>query len=71
METRLLNLLVCPLCKGPLDHWRPPQHEPVELVCHADGLAFPVRDGIPVMLEGEARPLDAPRAPEGPADPVG
>jgi uncharacterized protein YbaR (Trm112 family) len=59
METRLLNLLVCPVCKGPLEHLRPPQQEHVELVCHADGLAFPVRDGIPVMLEAEARSLDA------------
>ena len=59
METRLLNLLVCPLCKGPLEHLRPPQQASVELVCHADGLAFPVRDGIPVMLEAEARSLDA------------
>ncbi|MGK2899312.1 MAG: Trm112 family protein [Burkholderiaceae bacterium] len=59
METRLLNLLVCPICKGPLEHRRPPQQAQVELVCHADGLAFPVRDGIPVMLEAEARLLDA------------
>jgi len=59
METRLLDLLVCPLCKGPLEHLRPPQQERTELVCHADGLAFPVRDGIPVMLESEARNLDA------------
>ena len=57
METRLLELLVCPLCKGPLDHWRPPHHERQELVCHADRLAFPVRDGIPVMLESEARQI--------------
>jgi uncharacterized protein YbaR (Trm112 family) len=57
METRLLELLVCPICKGPLEHRRPPLHERQELVCHADHLAFPVRDGIPVMLEGEARPL--------------
>ena len=64
METRLLNLLVCPVCKGPLEHLRPPQQAQVELVCHADGLAFPVRDGIPIMLEGEARALDAtPPAP--------
>lgn len=59
METRLLNLLVCPICKGPLEHLRPPQQANVELVCHADGLAFPVRDGIPIMLEAEARALDA------------
>jgi len=58
MESRLLDLLVCPICKGPLEHWRPPQHELQELVCRADALAFPVRDGIPVMLENEARSLD-------------
>ncbi len=57
MDTRLLDLLVCPLCKGPLLHWRAPQHARHELVCHADRLAFPVRDGIPVMLEAEARVL--------------
>ena len=58
METRLLDLLVCPICKGPLEHLRPPQSERHELVCRADHLAFPVRDGIPVMLEGEARSLN-------------
>ena len=58
METRLLDLLVCPLCKGPLEYFRPPFHERHELVCHADRLAFPVRDGIPVMLEHEARAID-------------
>ena len=66
METRLLDLLVCPICKGPLEHLRPPQQASVELVCHADGLAFPVRDGIPVMLESEALPLDG-AAPVPPA----
>ncbi len=61
METRLLELLVCPICKGPLEHRRPPVDPQHELVCHADHLAFPVRDGIPILLEGEARPLsDAP-----------
>ena len=60
METRLLDLLVCPLCKGPLEHLRPPLHAAQELVCRADGLAFPVRDGIPIMLEAQARSLDAP-----------
>ena len=58
MDVRLLELLVCPICKGPLEHQRPPLHERQELVCMADRLAFPVRDGIPVMLEGEARALD-------------
>jgi uncharacterized protein len=63
METRLLDLLVCPICKGPLEHRRPPHHERHELVCHADRLAFPVRDGIPVMLEAEARSLVEAPAP--------
>ena len=62
METRLLELLVCPICKGPLRHLRPPAQEGQELVCPADRLAFPVRDGIPVMLESEARSLDEPTA---------
>lgn len=62
METRLLDLLVCPLCKGPLEYGRPPQQEREELICRADRLAFPVRDGIPVMLEGEARAI-GPGAP--------
>jgi uncharacterized protein len=65
METRLLNLLVCPICKGPLEHLRPPIQEKVELVCNADGLAFPVRDGIPIMLEAEARSLDGASAASG------
>lgn len=54
MESRLLDILVCPLCKGRLHYDR--AH--AELVCRADRLAFPVRDGIPVMLESEARELD-------------
>jgi uncharacterized protein len=60
MDIRLLEMLVCPLCKGPLEHQRTEAGR--ELVCHADHLAFPVRDGIPVMLESEARPLDASQA---------
>ena len=64
MDTRLLELLVCPVCKGPLEHAR----EAHELICRADHIAFPVRDGIPVMLESEARDLDAaPAAPEATA----
>ncbi|AUN94410.1 MAG: Trm112 family protein [Azoarcus sp.] len=55
MESRLLEILVCPLCKGPLDYLRDEQ----ELVCKGDRLAFPVRDGIPVMLEDEARVMSA------------
>ncbi len=53
MDPRLLEILVCPVCKGPLDY-RKPQ---AELVCKACRLAFPVRDDIPVMLEDEARRL--------------
>lgn len=65
MDTRLLELLVCPICKGPLQHLRPPMQEQQELVCNGDRLAFPVRDGIPIMLESEARVL----APHG-SDPA-
>jgi uncharacterized protein YbaR (Trm112 family) len=53
MDPKLLEILVCPVCKGPLVHRR----EARELVCRADRLAFPVRDDIPVMLEEEARKL--------------
>ena len=54
MDPKLLEILVCPICKGPLVHRR---HEK-ELVCKADRLAYPIRDGIPVMLEEDARKLD-------------
>ena len=65
LDHRLIELLVCPVCKGPLELLRSADLKPTELACHADRLAFPVRDGIPVMLEQEARPLDngAPPAP--------
>lgn len=58
MDHRLIELLVCPICKGPLELARDDLNRPVELRCAADRLAFPVRDGIPVMLESEARSLD-------------
>jgi uncharacterized protein YbaR (Trm112 family) len=51
MDPKLLEILVCPLCKGPLVHQKD------ELICKADRLAYPIRDGIPVMLEEEARRL--------------
>ncbi len=51
LDKRLLPLLACPLCKSGLRYDREKQ----ELICVADALAFPVRDGIPVMLEQEAR----------------
>ena len=53
MDAKLLDILVCPICKGPLIYVKPGQ----ELVCKADRLAFPVREGIPVMIEDEARKL--------------
>jgi hypothetical protein len=58
MDHRLIELLVCPICKGPLELVRDGSSRPAELRCAADRLAFPVRDGIPVMLESEARSLD-------------
>ncbi|UXH80039.1 Trm112 family protein [Roseateles amylovorans] len=61
MDHRLIEMLVCPVCKGPLEDRRhgPDSALPArELVCPADRLAFPVRDGIPVMLATEARSLD-------------
>jgi uncharacterized protein YbaR (Trm112 family) len=53
VDPRLLEILVCPLCKGKL-LYRKAQGE---LVCKADRLGYPVKDGIPVMLEEEARKL--------------
>lgn len=49
VDKKLLNILVCPLCKGKL------LEKKEELICRFDRLAFPIRDGIPVMLEPEAR----------------
>jgi uncharacterized protein YbaR (Trm112 family) len=51
MDKKLLEILVCPLCKGKLIY----QKEAKELICKADRLAYPIRDDIPVMLEVEAR----------------
>jgi uncharacterized protein YbaR (Trm112 family) len=53
MDTRLLELLVCPVTKGPLEFDREKQ----ELISRSARLAYPVRDGIPVLLENEARVL--------------
>ncbi|HEU4621769.1 MAG TPA: Trm112 family protein [Burkholderiaceae bacterium] len=58
MDPKLLDILVCPVCKGPLDY----RKSAAELICHADKLAYPIKDGIPVMLEHEARPLDTEEA---------
>lgn len=55
LDKKLLDILVCPVCKGQL-HWDKSRQE---LVCKADRVAYPVRDGIPVMLREEARELAA------------
>ena len=55
MDTRLLEIMACPVCKGPLQYHRA-EHV---LVCRLDRLAYPVREGVPVMLEEEARQLAA------------
>jgi uncharacterized protein YbaR (Trm112 family) len=57
MDKRLLDLLVCPICKGPLRSFG--SGNSLELVCRPDRLAYAVRDGIPVMLPEEARLLKA------------
>ena len=53
MDKELLSILVCPVSKAPLQY----DAEAQELVCKASGLAYPIRDGIPVLLLDEARPL--------------
>ena len=60
LDHRLISLLVCPVCKGPLELLHDAEQRPTELGCHADRLAFPIRDGMPVMLESEARTLSDP-----------
>ena len=58
IDTKLLDILACPLCKSPLIYDKLKQ----ELICRADRLAFPIRDDIPVMLEDEARELSSEEA---------
>jgi uncharacterized protein YbaR (Trm112 family) len=53
MDKNLLDILACPVCKGPLVYDKTKQ----ELICKGDRLAYPIRDDIPVMLEDEAREL--------------
>lgn len=55
MDPKLLEILVCPVCKGPLVYHKAEN----ELICKPERLAYPVRDGIPVMLQEEARELRA------------
>ena len=54
MDKKLLSILVCPVSKAPLEY----DSVANELICRASGLAYPIRDGIPVMLETEARSLN-------------
>jgi len=54
VDKKLLSILVCPVSKAPLEYDEAGQ----ELICRASGLAYPIRDGIPVMLESEARWLE-------------
>jgi uncharacterized protein YbaR (Trm112 family) len=63
IDPKMLELLCCPLSKGPLT-WN---SEKMELVSRAAGLAYPVRDGIPVMLPSEARQITADEGPPGSA----
>ncbi len=53
MDSKLLEILVCPICKGPLQYQKNEQ----ELLCKPCRLGFQIKDGIPVMLESEARKL--------------
>ena len=63
MEPGLLDILVCPLCKGPLRYNKDTQ----ELVCRPDKLAYPIRDGIPILWAEQARTLEEPAEPGTPA----
>ena len=58
IDPKLLEVLVCPLTKAPLRYDRAAQ----ELISDQAGLAYPIRDGIPIMLVDEARPLDKPES---------
>lgn len=53
MDNRLLEIVACPICNGKLEY------QQQALICRVDALAFPIQDGIPVLLENEARSLDA------------
>jgi uncharacterized protein YbaR (Trm112 family) len=62
VDPRLLEILVCPLCKGPLEYDKAAN----ELICRGDKLAYPIRDGIPIMWADGARALEsAPQATGG------
>ena len=61
MDKKLLDILVCPICKGKLVY----KTDAAELICKVDRLGFPIRDGIPVMLQPEARELPADEEVDG------
>ena len=65
IDPKLLEILVCPLTKRPLRY----DAEAQELISDAAGLAYPIRDGIPIMLADEARPLDDAAVPSEPSQP--
>lgn len=67
MDARLLELLVCPICKGSLQYDRDAQ----ELICPRDKLAYPIRDDIPLLLVDLARDLEAPAAADASAAETG
>jgi uncharacterized protein YbaR (Trm112 family) len=55
MDKKLLDILVCPICKGSLIY----KKEAAELICRFDRLAYPIRDEIPIMLESDARQISS------------
>jgi len=68
VNAQLLDILVCPVCKGPLEYAKKEQ----ELICHGDKLAYPIRDGIPIMWADDARALTDSQPPQPPhPHPVG
>lgn len=58
LDHRLIDLLVCPVCKGPLTLIRDEAQRPLALGCPADRLSFAIHDGLPVMLESQATAWD-------------
>lgn len=54
MNSKLLDILVCPICKGPLKY----DKEQQELICRPDRLAYPIRDDIPILWEDQARKIE-------------
>ncbi|MDM7916480.1 MAG: Trm112 family protein [Candidatus Eisenbacteria bacterium] len=62
LAKELLDILVCPQCKGDLEY--DPQNQ--KLICHACRLRYPIQDDIPIMLVEEAEPLDADSGPRAP-----